>query len=102
MAKKKTVIESSEKVDSFVAEKLVLEIPIVQAEVFEIPVEKKENEEILSEIPKKEEKKQEIGEKCDLCQDENTYIYCTRRPIRYYKCRNCGWQFKRVQKYSGT
>lgn len=32
---------------------------------------------------------------CQLCHNENTFIYATRQRVRYCKCRHCGhtWTF---------
>lgn len=33
---------------------------------------------------------------CPTCRDVNTFVYATKPPKRYCKCKRCGWTWKIV------
>jgi hypothetical protein len=34
------------------------------------------------------------ADNCELCGSRNTVVYCSRVPVRYIRCRRCGFTFK--------
>lgn len=34
---------------------------------------------------------------CPQCLSENVHCYHTDSPVRYYKCRDCGYNFKAIK-----
>lgn len=35
---------------------------------------------------------------CPVCHSDDTYVYSTKRPTRYVRCRDCDHCFKAVEK----
>ena len=35
--------------------------------------------------------------KCPKCKSKNVRCYATKRPLRYHKCKDCGYSFKSVE-----
>jgi hypothetical protein len=36
--------------------------------------------------------------RCPRCRSKGIKTYASKPPVRYHKCRNCGWKFKSTEK----
>ena len=59
---------------------------------------KQESGESVAVAPPEEKKAYFVLPRCPFCHSKNVKCHTSTLPIRYYKCRDCGKNFKAVEK----